>query len=133
MLSSLYHDVLAMLVPSCGAKSGTSCYHLVTRAHDGGNRLATRCSNTTNKVRNKLLHVGVVMNLLTNCYVQTLPDLLEQLVGSVLAYDSNLFQSTVPEHLFQSTTFFRPVPGLGQTRRKRDPFTPACPSSLKCL
>ena len=114
MLSSLYHDVLAMLVPSCGAKSGTSCYHLVTRVHDGGNRLATRCSNTTNTVRNKLLHVVVVMNLLTNCYVQTLPDMLEQLVGSVLAYDSNLFQTYQKPrshcNVFSTCTWPRPDP-----------------------
>ena len=26
-----YHDVFALLVPSCCVKSGTICYHLVTR------------------------------------------------------------------------------------------------------
>ena len=31
LLSSRYQDVFALLVPSCCDKSGTSCYHLVTR------------------------------------------------------------------------------------------------------
>jgi hypothetical protein len=31
LLSSRYRDVFAPLVPSCCDKSGTSCYHLVTR------------------------------------------------------------------------------------------------------
>jgi hypothetical protein len=31
LLSSRYQDVFALLVPSCCDKSGTSCYHLVTK------------------------------------------------------------------------------------------------------
>ncbi len=31
LLSSRYQDVFALFVPSCCDKSGTSCYHLVTR------------------------------------------------------------------------------------------------------
>jgi hypothetical protein len=31
LLSSRYQDVFSLLVPSCCDKSGTSCYHLVTR------------------------------------------------------------------------------------------------------
>jgi hypothetical protein len=31
LLLSRYQDVFALLVPSCCDKSGTSCYHLVTR------------------------------------------------------------------------------------------------------
>ena len=31
LLSNRYQDMFALLVPSCCDKSGTSCYHLVTR------------------------------------------------------------------------------------------------------
>jgi hypothetical protein len=52
---------------------------------DDGNRRATSCSNKTNTaVRNKLLYELVVINLLTTCYVQTISDLLEQLVAILL-------------------------------------------------
>ena len=69
-----------------------TCYKV-----DDDNSLATSCSNKT--VRNKLLYELVVINLLTTCYVQTISDLLEQLVASLLASstllqdDNNLFQA----------------------------------------
>jgi hypothetical protein len=63
------------------------CYKI-----DDDNSLATSCSNKT--VRNKLLYELVVINLLTTCYVQTISDLLEQLVASLLA-SSTLLQDDI--------------------------------------
>ena len=63
---------------------------------DDGNRPAASCSNKTIVQAVRSL---VVINLLTTCYVQTTPDLLEQLVASLLASstllqdDNNLFQT----------------------------------------
>ena len=66
--------VFALLVPSCGDKSGTSCYHLVT---DLLQVVLTRLIQAVG-------HELVVINLLPTCYVQTISNLLEQLVASLL-------------------------------------------------
>jgi hypothetical protein len=67
---------------------------------DDGNELATSCSNKTNtNLFVTSCYELVVINLLTTCYVQTISDLLEQLVASLLASstllqdDNNLFQT----------------------------------------
>jgi hypothetical protein len=91
--------VFALLVPSCCDKSGTICYHLVTRLMTVTDLLQVVPTRLIQAVRNKLLYELVVVNLLTTCYVQTISDLLEQLVASLLASstllqdDNNLFQT----------------------------------------
>ena len=95
-----YQDVFALFVPSCCDKSGTSCYHLYYKVDDG-NRLVTSCFNKTliQAVRVTGCYELVVIKLLTTCYVQTISDLLEQLVASVLTSstllqdDNSLFQT----------------------------------------
>jgi hypothetical protein len=107
-------------------KSGTSCYHLVV----------TRLMTATGLLRvvptsyKPIIYTGcswqvasnfcVAINLLTTCYVQTISDLLEQLVASLLASstllqdDSNLFQtcqqlgtSSANARLLANRRFFR--------------------------
>jgi hypothetical protein len=87
-------------------KSGTSCYHLVTRLMTATGLLRvvptsykpiiyTGCSWQVATVELQCCH-----QLVNNSYVQTISDLLEQLVASLLASstllqdDSNLFQTT---------------------------------------
>ena len=84
LLSSRYQDVFALLVPSCCDKSGTSCYHLVTRLMTVTDLLQVVPTRLIKAVR-KL----VVNNLLR---VQTISDLLEQLVAK-LQDDNNFFQT----------------------------------------
>ena len=64
----------------------SSCYKV-----DGGNRLATSCSNKTNSITRLYELVGI--NFLTTCYVQTISDLLEQLVAS---YRQVVFALVIP-------------------------------------
>ena len=95
LLSRQYQDVFALLVPSCCDKSGTSCYHLVTRLMTVINLLQVVPTRLVQGVRNKLLRACChqpANNLLR-------ADLLEQLVASLLASstllqdDNNLFQT----------------------------------------
>jgi hypothetical protein len=55
LLSSRYQDVFALFVPSCCDKSGTSCYHLVTRLMTVTDVLQVVPTRLTQAVRNKLL------------------------------------------------------------------------------
>jgi hypothetical protein len=56
VLSSRYQDVFALLVPpSCCDKSGTSCYHLVTRLMTVTDLLQVVPTRLIQAVRNKLL------------------------------------------------------------------------------
>ena len=55
LLSSRYQDVFALLVPSCCDKSGTSCYHLVTRLMTVTDLLQVVPTRLIQAVRNKLL------------------------------------------------------------------------------
>ena len=74
-----------------GDKSGTSCYHLVTR-------LMT-VTDLLQVVPTRLIQAVRSNKLLTTCYVKTISDLLEQLDVSLLASstllqdDNNLFQT----------------------------------------
>ena len=67
LLSSRYQDVVALLVPSCCDKSGTSCYHLVTRLMTVTDLLQVVPTRLIQAVRNKLLRAcchQLVNNLL---------------------------------------------------------------------
>jgi hypothetical protein len=55
LLSSQYQDVFALFVPSCCDKSGTSCYHLVTRLMTVTDLLQVVPTRLIQAVRNKLL------------------------------------------------------------------------------
>jgi hypothetical protein len=55
LLPSRYQDVFALLVPSCCDKSGTSCYHLVTRLMTVTDLLQVVPTRLIQAVRNKLL------------------------------------------------------------------------------
>ena len=55
LLLSRYQDVFALLVPSCCDKSGTSCYHLVTRLMAVTDLLQVVPTRLIQAVRNKLL------------------------------------------------------------------------------
>jgi hypothetical protein len=55
LLSSRYQDVFALLVPSCCDKSGTSCYHIVTRLMTITDLLQVIPTRLIQAVRNKLL------------------------------------------------------------------------------
>jgi hypothetical protein len=100
-LSNRYQDVFALLVPSCNLlrQVWNSCFHLVKRLTDG-NRLATSRSNkTSSNTSCSTSRYELVALLPSTCYVQTISDLLEQLVASLLASstllqdDNNLFQT----------------------------------------
>ena len=73
--------------------------HFVTRLMTVPDLLQVVPTRLMQAVRNKLLYELVVMNLLTTCYVQTISNLLQQLVASLLASstllqdDNNLFQT----------------------------------------
>ena len=54
LLSSRYQDVFALLVPSWCDKSGTNCYHLVTRLMTVTNLLQVVPTRLIQAVRNKL-------------------------------------------------------------------------------
>ena len=103
LLSSRYQDVFVLLVPSCCDKSGTSCYHLVTRLMTVTDLLQVVPTKLKQAVRNKLLYEVVPINLLTPCYVQTISDFVGQLVASLLA-SSTLFQDD--NNLFQTCPQF---------------------------
>jgi hypothetical protein len=98
LLSSRYQDVFALLVPSCCDKSGTSCYHLVTRLMTVTDLLQVDPTRLIQVFVTSCYELDVI-NLLTTCYVQTISDLLEQLVASLLASstllqdDNNLLQT----------------------------------------
>jgi hypothetical protein len=67
LLSSRYQDVFALLVPSCCDKSGTSCYHLVTRLMTVTDLLQVVPTRLIKAVCNKLLRAcchQLVNNLL---------------------------------------------------------------------
>ena len=67
LLSSRYQDVFALLVPSCCDKSGTSCYHLLTRLMMVTDSLQVVPTRLIQAVRNKLLRAcchQLVNNLL---------------------------------------------------------------------
>ena len=101
LLSSRYQDVFALLVPSCCDKSGTSCYHLVSRLMTVTDLLQVVPTRLIQAVRNKLLRAccHLLVNNLLRTVLQTISELLEQLVASLLASstllqdDNNLFQT----------------------------------------
>jgi hypothetical protein len=67
LLSSRYQDVFALLVLSCCDKSGTSCYHLVTKLMTVTDLLQVVPTRLIQAVRNKLLRAcchQLVNNLL---------------------------------------------------------------------
>ena len=67
LLASQFQDVFALLVPSCCDKSGTSCYHLVTRLMTVTDLLQVVPTRLIQAVRNKLLRAcchQLVNNLL---------------------------------------------------------------------
>jgi hypothetical protein len=55
LLWNRYQDVFALLVPSCCDKSGTSCYHLITRLMTVTDLLQIVSTRLIQAVRNKLL------------------------------------------------------------------------------
>jgi hypothetical protein len=55
LLSSRYQNVFALLVPICCDKSGTSCYHLVTRSPTITDLLQVVPTRLIQAVRNKFL------------------------------------------------------------------------------
>ena len=87
--------MFALLVPSCCDKSGTSCYHLVTRLMTVTDLLQVVPTRLIPAVRNKLLRA--CCHQLVNNLLRDISDLLEQLVASLLASsilledDNNLF------------------------------------------
>ena len=95
-----------MFVPSYCDKSGTSCYHLVTKLMTVTDLIATSCSNKTNTcklyIRNKLLraccHQLVVLNNLL--HADDIGLVLEQLVTSLLASSTLLPDDN--NYLFQT-------------------------------
>jgi hypothetical protein len=67
LLWSRYQDVFALLVPSCCDKSGTSCYHLLTKLMPITDLLQAVPTRLIQVVRNKLLRAcchQLVNNLL---------------------------------------------------------------------
>jgi hypothetical protein len=82
LLSSRYQDVFAMLFPSCCDKSGTSCYHLVTRLMTVTDLLQVVPTRLIQAVRNKLLRA---------CCHQLVASLLAS--STLLQDDNNLFQT----------------------------------------
>jgi ArsR family metal-binding transcriptional regulator len=68
-------DVFALLVPSCCDKSGTSCYHLVTRLM----KVTDSCSNKTN-THVKISHLAA--SLPTSCVHTACPKLSTSLLTS---------------------------------------------------
>jgi hypothetical protein len=70
LLSSRYQDVFALLVSSCCDKSGTSCYHLVTRLMTVTDLLQVVPTKLIQAVRNQLLRAcyQLVNNLLRVCW-----------------------------------------------------------------
>jgi hypothetical protein len=77
LLSGRYQDVFALLVPSCCDKSGTSCYHLVTRLMTVTDLLQVVATRLIQTVRNKLLR-ACCHQLVNNLLRATISDLLEQ-------------------------------------------------------
>jgi glutathione peroxidase-family protein len=65
-LSSRYQDVFALLVPGCCDKSGTSCYHLVTRLMTVTDLLQVVPTRLIHAVRNKLLRIACCHQLVNN-------------------------------------------------------------------
>jgi hypothetical protein len=102
LLSGQYQDVFALLVPSCCDKSGTSCYHLVTRLMTVTDLLQVVPTRLIQTVRNKLLRA---------CCHQLVNNLLRaddiRLVGTttLLQDDNNLFQ-TCQQKLLKSCEIF---------------------------
>jgi hypothetical protein len=82
--------VFALLVASCCDKCGTSCYHLVTRLMTVTDLRQVVPTGLIQAVFVTSCYELVVINLLTTCYVQTISDLLDQLVASLSA-SSTLF------------------------------------------
>jgi hypothetical protein len=88
LLSSWYQGVFALFVPSCCDKSGTSCYHLVTRLMTVTDLLQVVPTRLIQAVRNKLPRA---------CCHQLVNKLLRADdigVSTSLQDDNNLFQTT---------------------------------------
>ena len=90
--------MFALLVPSCCDKTvwnkllSPNCY----KVGDGTDLLQVVPTRLIYAVRNKLLRAcchQLVNNLLTTCYVQTISDLLEQLVASLLPSTTFIVQA----------------------------------------
>jgi hypothetical protein len=82
LLSSRYQDVFAYT--ACSVVM-TRCCHLVTRLMTVTDLLQIVPTRLIQAVRNKLLRTCHHQHVITTCYVQTISDLLEQLVASLLA------------------------------------------------
>ena len=98
LLSSRYQDAFVLLVPSCCDKAETSCYRLVTSWMTVTGLLQVVSTRLMQAVsRHRLLYELVVIDLLTCYEAQTISEILEQLVASLLASstllldDNNLF------------------------------------------
>jgi hypothetical protein len=83
--------------------SGTSCYHLVTRLMTVTDLLQVVPTRLIQAVRNKLLRACChqLVNNLLRADDETISDLLEQLVASLLA-SSTLLQDDNKNSLFQT-------------------------------
>ena len=66
LLSNRYQDVFALLVPSCCDKSGTSCYHPVTRLMTVTDLLQVVPTRLIQAFVTSCYEL-VVINLLTTC------------------------------------------------------------------
>jgi hypothetical protein len=91
LLRSRYQDVFALLVPSCCDKSGTSCYHLVTRLMTVTDLLQVIPTRLTQAVRNKLLraccHQRVTCRRYQTCWNKMLRADDIRLVNNLLRAD----------------------------------------------
>jgi hypothetical protein len=102
LLSSRYQDVFALLVLSCCDKSGTSCYHLVTRLMTVIDLLQVVATRLIHAVRNKLLRAcchQLVNNLLRADDIRLVD---KQFVASLLA-SSTLLQNETCQQLGTSS------------------------------
>jgi hypothetical protein len=84
--STKNQDVFALPVPSCCDKSETSCYHLVTRSMTVTDLLQVVPTRLIQAVFVTSCCELFVIDLLTTCCVQTISELLEKFVASLLAW-----------------------------------------------
>jgi hypothetical protein len=100
LLWNWYQDVFALLVPSCCDKSGTSCYHLVTRLMTVTDLLQVLQTRLIQAVRNKLLRA---------CCHQLVNNLLRaddiRLVGTTCCESQQLGTSSANTSCWQAVKF----------------------------
>jgi hypothetical protein len=106
LLSSRYHDVFALLVPSCCDKSGTSCYHLVTRLMTATVLLQvvpTRLIQAvSSQVATSLLSISGLLELVASLLTPS----------TLLQDDNNLFQTCQHASCQQAVRFLHVYPIL---------------------